>query len=355
MYSTSCTRLAAALLLTAVAPAAAQRTDVVTLRNGDRVTGEVEQLERGQLRLRTYDMGTVHIDWGRVASVTAAKWFDVTTEDGWHHYGSLRPGAAGAGIEVVGGLETVALEVLSIIRIAPLRSSFWRRIDGTLDVGFRHTQANQLTTLELDLDARYRTRKFMLGLRADSTLTRQEELEDADRHVLGLRYFRLSSPKWHWLALGRVESHRQLGYDLRSTGGAGFGRFLVQSNRRLLSAAVGASVNREVPVGEDPSESNVDAFVMLQYADFTYSFPNTRIEATLVVLPSLTAWGRVRGELDVALRHDLFRDFTVSLGVVDNYDSQPPGQDADQDAGQDADQKPQTNDLEVSFSIGWRF
>ena len=41
----------------------------------------------------------------------------------------------------------------------------------------------------------------------------------------------------------------------------------------------------------------------------------------------------------------------VSLGVVDNYDSQPPGQ----DAGQDADQKPQTNDLEVSFSIGWRF
>jgi len=42
-------------LLSCAPAAAGKRTDVVTLRNGDRITGEVKRLDRGQLEFKTDD------------------------------------------------------------------------------------------------------------------------------------------------------------------------------------------------------------------------------------------------------------------------------------------------------------
>ena len=50
---------ASCLLVLLASPALAAKTDVVVLRNGDRLTGEVQQLERGRLQLKTDDLGTV--------------------------------------------------------------------------------------------------------------------------------------------------------------------------------------------------------------------------------------------------------------------------------------------------------
>jgi hypothetical protein len=52
--------LTAALLLSA-APALAQRTDVVTMANGDRVTCEINTLDRGILEVATDSWGTISI------------------------------------------------------------------------------------------------------------------------------------------------------------------------------------------------------------------------------------------------------------------------------------------------------
>ena len=55
--------LVAPTLLGAFSAQAADRdnTDVIVLKNGDRVTGEIEQLEYGLLRLATDDMGTINL------------------------------------------------------------------------------------------------------------------------------------------------------------------------------------------------------------------------------------------------------------------------------------------------------
>jgi hypothetical protein len=52
------------------APAQAQgKTDVVTLANGDRITGEVKRLERGRLVFDTDDAGTLYFEWDKLVSV----------------------------------------------------------------------------------------------------------------------------------------------------------------------------------------------------------------------------------------------------------------------------------------------
>ena len=78
------------------APAAAQgRTDVVTLGNGDRITGEVKRLERGRLEFETDDAGTLYLEWDNLLSVIAAtRVFEVVTGDGRRFVGTLDGGAA---------------------------------------------------------------------------------------------------------------------------------------------------------------------------------------------------------------------------------------------------------------------
>ena len=47
----------------------AQKTDVVTLLNGDKITGEVKYLRVGILTYKTDNMETVSIQWNKIKSI----------------------------------------------------------------------------------------------------------------------------------------------------------------------------------------------------------------------------------------------------------------------------------------------
>ena len=47
------------------------KTDIVTLANGDRITGEVPALNRGRLEFKSDDEGTIHFEWDTIATVVA--------------------------------------------------------------------------------------------------------------------------------------------------------------------------------------------------------------------------------------------------------------------------------------------
>ena len=69
---TGLARLSAAIALTLSLAATADgqgRTDVVSLANGDRITGEVMALERGRLEFKTDDAGTLYLEWDKLVSV----------------------------------------------------------------------------------------------------------------------------------------------------------------------------------------------------------------------------------------------------------------------------------------------
>ena len=87
-----------ALALSVTATTHAQgRTDVVTLANGDRITGEIVQLERGRLEFKTDDAGTLYLEWDKVSSLVATRLVEVLTTDGRRFLGSL--GQAGDQID----------------------------------------------------------------------------------------------------------------------------------------------------------------------------------------------------------------------------------------------------------------
>ena len=71
--------------------AAFQKTDIIELNNGDKITCEIKELERGKLRCSTDAMGTVYIEWERIVNITTDKTLEVETSQGQRYFGSLEP------------------------------------------------------------------------------------------------------------------------------------------------------------------------------------------------------------------------------------------------------------------------
>ena len=59
-----------AALMVPTALWARDKTDVIILKNGDRVTGEIRKLERGKLRLSTDHMSDILIEWEGIKHIT---------------------------------------------------------------------------------------------------------------------------------------------------------------------------------------------------------------------------------------------------------------------------------------------
>ena len=69
----------------------AQKTDVITLLNTDRITGDLKSMRSGLLQLSTDNMGTIYIEWDKVEEIHTDKFFQIELDDGRIYFGSLQP------------------------------------------------------------------------------------------------------------------------------------------------------------------------------------------------------------------------------------------------------------------------
>jgi hypothetical protein len=89
--------VSAAVAFGTALPASAQKTDVLTLYNGDVITGEIREMSQGQLTFKTDDMGTLRVQWERVERLRSVHLFEVLLADGQQVMGSIGdPGLDGS-------------------------------------------------------------------------------------------------------------------------------------------------------------------------------------------------------------------------------------------------------------------
>ncbi len=320
----------------------APKTDVVVLRNGDRLTGEVEQLERGKLVFKTDDMGTLQIEWEKLQGVTAKAIFDVEMLDGRRYVGALQTTPVPGELRIVSSGGESVVRLLDVVAVYRIGATFWKRLDGSLDTGASYTRASKLFTLDVSATVVTRKPGFEISASGTTTVTSQPGVEDTSRSVLSLAYQRRFEGLWVALAKGQLERNKALGFDLRSSATLVGGRCLVQSPRDRLLAGVGVSLNREKPV-EGDSTTNVEATAALAYDRFAYDFPKVDVSIGAAAYASLTESGRYRFELQGQLKRELVRDFYATLRGYDSYDSRPPTEGA------------ALNDYGVTFALGWSF
>ena len=131
------------------------KTDVVILANGDRLTGEVKRLDRGRLEFSTDDAGTLYLEWDKLVGVVAtARRVEVVTNDGRRFLGTL--GVAPSRSIAVTGPEDTILTMPEVTIIRPIGTSFWSKLDGSIDAGFNYTRSSGVAQLNFNSDSGYR-------------------------------------------------------------------------------------------------------------------------------------------------------------------------------------------------------
>lgn len=331
------------LLCGASSVQAKRADDVVVLKNGDRLTGEIRSLQRGELKFKAgYMAEAVRLDWSKVERLESKDRFLIALVDGQLFTDSLRLSPAGTGatnFSIGGALKVGQMRVL---KITPVEAGFFWQLEGTIDFGFSFTSGNDQYQTELLASATYRTGDHSLTASLDSGFSGQPQGARSARNQFVFDYRKQLSPKWYAGGLFELLRSDQQSLSLRTTVGGLLGRKLLQTERTRISffgGLAGARENYLAPTAS-PRTINADALTGLEFN--TFRFSSTDIGSRFILYPSLTTPGRVRMQFRSDLRIKLVKDLNWGFHLYENFDSKPPVE---------ADK----NDLGVSTSLGWKF
>ena len=333
---------AAVCLFAGASPLLAQKTDKMVLYRGDEITGEVKELDRGKLSYKTDDMGTLSVEWDKVAHLTSKNYFDVENRYGVRYFGRL--GASEEPGELLVILtDTPRVRMMDIVAITRIRASFLSRLDGYVDLGFDFQKANNNRQLNGAGEVKYRGEKWASRLTGTTYFQTQEGADQTSRNNLGLDGRRLFGNHWSALLGGSLEQNQQLGLDLRWTIGAGATKDFIHTNKMTFLGVATLGYANEKYDDQEGSTNSIVLPVGADFAFFLFDSPKTDITSDLTVTPVLNDWGRWRIDFNARVSYELISDFTIGFRFFDNFDSRPPSATA------------ATNDYGLTFSLGYSF
>jgi hypothetical protein len=235
----------------------AARTDIALLVNGNAITGEIESYEFGSLEYGTDSMGTVSIDWEDIVGLTSNQNLQVEVSNGTRFLGNLDAAEDRFHINVITEHGPVELAMDRIVRITPIDVSdrFVKRLEGGISIGLNSQSGSGVTIFDTTADVRYRTEQYLVGLTLSSSITDQPSEETQGNHTARVNYQRFRPNRYFTDWFSSWEQNDQLGIDSRTSLGAGFGRYIVQTNRNHFSLMAGAQATRSEFKGEDPGDT----------------------------------------------------------------------------------------------------
>ncbi len=329
-------------LVLATSPLHAQKTDVVIIENGDRITGEIKELERGKLEYSTDDIGRIHIQWDKIMHIESSKFYEIELQTGVRYYGAIGRVAETRRMVII-LVQEDTLNLAQVVRITPIQLTFWEKLSGYVDVGLSLTRANRQSEWSVGTEVNYRGRKIGGGVDGTSFFRFRQDGDNSSRNSLSLMLERFLPRQWSVGVLSRVEQNQELGLDLRSSLGGGFRRDVVQTNNMDLQLLGALIINREKFATPEAGVFNAEGVVAAQYAAYTLGDNELDVDVTLSFFPSITDLGRVRSDLQARVRYEVIKDFFAGLNGFATFDTRPPTAETAK------------SDYAVSFTIGWSF
>jgi putative salt-induced outer membrane protein YdiY len=341
-------RIAAIALLTLLScsSSAKSKNDIVVMQNGDRFTGEIKGLQRGELLFKSdYMIDSVHLDWKRVKELESKDTYIVTFQNGDRVTGRIARvpgGAAGEEFQVLAHDGTVRVKSPEVIAIQQREASFWDQLTGSVNYGLSFSSDNSSINSSLGATVAYYTAKNSVYLGTTSQFDSQSKTTNTNRFTFDARYGHQLTEKWLAGGIAALLKSNQQDLDLRSSFGGVAGRRLVQTDRTSLLLLGGAvySHERYFPQAGSAPASNAEALIGLTFS--TFRFKTVDINSQTLVFPSLSDPGRVRLGLQSNLEIELVRNFYWDFQLYENFDSRPPV-------------VAPKNDTGVTTSLGWKF
>ena len=295
-------------------------SDEVSLKNGDRVTGEVVKMGDGSLTLKTTYGGEIKIDWKEIQGLTSAGPLALQLRDGSVLRGRVSSPAPNQ-LVVTGEPfgSTTAMSFADIQAITPPPPITYA---GTFNFGGNITDGNTKTTA-LNASARFtaRAERQRFGLEAKYNYGEVNSLISTRNSLLGLNYDYFVTKRVYTTVFTLFEQDTFQDLNLRSTAGAGGGYQFIDTKRTKLSADLGmAYVNQDFKTQPDTNAAS---------GRWSLSLNHDVIPDVLVffhrdeVYYDLKAPNAYRFRADQGVRLPIYKRFSLNLEYDMRYNSNP--------------------------------
>ncbi|HXW93543.1 MAG TPA: DUF481 domain-containing protein [Terriglobales bacterium] len=321
----------AVTLLAAIPVFARQKTDLIVMNNGDRITCEVKGLNEGALSIAMdYVDGTVSVDWSKVVRLESNQPFVVLGKDGSSYEGKLSTGERATGeplmIHIVTRDNKVEIERSRIVRMTETSEKLYQRFNGSINFGVIYSKGNSATQYSLSTETQYLRERWAANALLSSDLSSSTGSTTSTRNQLGLRgYHLLPWENYFYGGLGNFLQSSEQGITLQTTLGGGIGHFFKNTNRTSI-AVLGGSAWQSTdykPSATSLARQNVAAaLVAMQIKAFKFSRTNLAVSAAL--LPALSQPGRVFLSTNTSYYLKLFNNLSWNISFYGNWDNRPP-------------------------------
>jgi hypothetical protein len=311
---------------------ARDNTDVIVMKNGDRMTCEIKGLSAGVLSVKLkYVQGSIGVDWLQVARLESDQLFLVKTEDGTVYTGKLSsaatPGGRPMSIEIASAPEKeVEVPQSQLIALNQTDESFRHRFNGAISTGILYSKGNETTQYNVASQVEYPRERWSTQVAVNSTFASSSNASISTRNqvdVGGMRLLRWNN--WFYSGRGNFLQSSVQGIDLQTTLGGGIGRYLRNSNRASLYVLGGFAWQNAQYKTYTVGQGAQNAAAGLVEAELkAFRFKKTDLDISVFVLPGISEPGRIRTNTNASYYIKLFSDLSWNFSFYGNWDNQPP-------------------------------
>ena len=331
-------------LVVLISFAATGLADVVTLKNGDRVTGTLVSVKGGDLQLKSDMLGDLTIPMAKVSSFSAAKPAVVVVKDQSPLQGQLELDPSGNWrVTSNGKAETVTASTVDLImpadtyqKLVEYTARPWQNWKGNASLGYSIQRGDQQTSSFAasltSVRERPETPTFERHWRTDYTLTTllsgatQTSSTGVTQTVNSRTFSTNLRQDYVFTATNFVFGFAQFdhvgaeGLYLRQTYGGGYGHDLIKTSRTDFSLLGGITyVHEKFFTGASDSSPQALAGEKLGIQ----ITKRVRLDHDVNFYPDLSNGGQYRFDTATTLSAKLNSKFSLNTGVIDLYLSNP--------------------------------
>ena len=315
------------LKLGSLPAAAADKTDVVIMMNGDRFVGEIKGLELGRLEFKApYMAESVNLDWTKIAEMESIRQFRVEFEDGELRTGVIHRsvGSPDNDFTVVDVGGPVMRGALAVVSIQALEGGFVHRLRGSADIGVSMRPVATEYQWNANLSAEYPAETFRAFLQTSSFFNRKKGSEDTVRDSLTFAYYQFLSRQWFLAGMTNLLRDNQLNLSLRATVSAAPGHFFIRSNSTGLAVFGGIASTHEKYFDTNTSRNGTHAEGLAGMEFSSVQFAKSQVKSTFLYYIGITQQGRQRIDWESSISWKFWKDFYWKMSALENFDSRPP-------------------------------
>jgi len=343
------------------------KTDLITVSTGDTLTGAINNMAAGKLSLSTDYAGTISIKWREIEQIQSRYLYEVRLDEGDRLYGRFVAGDSADQLTFRSHGQNRQLDIDDIVEVRSIEDNLEDKLD--LQLGTTAVVNTDTRTLVLNATATYDVRNGRTAMSARVEDQKTVAEDDEGRATEISKTTKVSFSREFWRSRGTAQSFRvfnavysqndELGVDHRGSLGVGIGRYLIQDLGHELAISAGIQGVQERRQSCDDQEAaridsrsperetcnDTEMFFSFNWHLYSFQARDMDISVTGNAYPSLSDWGRTRGDLLLNLNWELFDSFFWTLSARTEIDN----------AGDRNDPTRSNSDYTVSTGITWKY